>query len=84
MSAGQMQRLAIARAVLSNAPILLLDECTSALDEKTEDTVLRRIRMLPGRTTIAVTHRPAAVSLCDWRLELSNGKIQTVPVDTVQ
>ena len=84
LSEGQMQRLAIARAVLSNAPILLLDECTSALDEKTEDTVLRRIRMLPGRTTIAVTHRPAAVSLCDWRLELSNGKIQTVPVDTVQ
>lgn len=84
LSEGQAQRLAIARAVLSHAPILLLDECTSALDEKTEDTVLRRIRALPGRTTIAVTHRPAAVSLCSWRLEISNGKICAFRVDTTE
>ena len=75
LSEGQAQRLAIARAVLGGAPILLLDECTSALDEETERKVLQRLRALEGRTCIAVTHRPEAVSLCDWKLEISNGKI---------
>ena len=75
LSEGQAQRLAIARAVLGGAPILLLDECTSALDEETEKTVLRRLRELPDRTCIAVTHRPAAVELCDWQLEMNDGKI---------
>ena len=78
LSEGQVQRLAIARAVLGGAPVLLLDECTSALDEKTEDQVLRRLRALPDRTTIAVTHRPAAIALCDWRLEVGGGKIKAV------
>ena len=78
LSEGQVQRLAIARAVLGGAPILLLDECTSALDEKTEDQVLRRLRALPDRTTIAVTHRPAAIALCDWRLEVGGGKIKAL------
>lgn len=75
LSEGQIQRLAIARAVLGGAPILLLDECTSALDEQTENTVLQRLRTLPDRTCIAVTHRPAAIALCDYRLELKDGKI---------
>lgn len=78
LSEGQAQRLAIARAVLSGAPILLLDECTSALDEATEQTVLRRLKALPDHTCIAVTHRPAATALCDWRLEVSEGRINTV------
>lgn len=78
LSEGQAQRLAIARAVLGGAPILLLDECTSALDEETESVVLRRLQTLPGRTCIAVTHRPAAIALCDWRLELDGGKIRVV------
>lgn len=82
LSEGQAQRLAIARAVLGGAPILLLDECTSALDEETEATVLRRLKALPGRTCIAVTHRPAAIALCDWRLEISDGKIRTIWVDS--
>lgn len=75
LSEGQAQRLAIARAILGGAPILLLDECTSALDEETERKVLQRIRDLPDRTCIAVTHRPAATALCDWRLEVRDGKI---------
>ncbi len=75
LSEGQAQRLAIARAILGGAPILLLDECTSALDAQTENTVLQRIRELPDRTCIAVTHRPAAMELCDWRLEVGGGKI---------
>ena len=78
LSEGQAQRLAIARAVLGGAPVLLLDECTSALDEATERKVLYRLRGLPERTCIAVTHRPAAAALCDWRLEVSDGKIEAV------
>lgn len=81
LSEGQAQRLAIARAVLGGAPILLLDECTSALDEVTEQKVLRRLKDLPGRSCIAVTHRPAAAKLCDWRLEVNDGKIRAVWVD---
>ena len=65
ISEGQAQRLSIARAVLRNAPILLLDEATSALDETTEMTVLKRIREIPEKTIIAVTHRPAAKTLAD-------------------
>lgn len=78
LSEGQAQRLAIARAVLGGAPVLLLDECTSALDADTEQKVLQRIRALPDRTCIAVTHRSAAIDLCDWRLEVLDGKIRTV------
>ena len=82
LSEGQAQRLAIARAILGGAPILLLDECTSALDAETEQKVLQRIKALPGRTCIAVTHRPAAATLCDWRLEVSDGKIYAAKADT--
>jgi len=82
LSEGQAQRLAIARAVLGGAPILLLDECTSALDEQTEKIVLSRLRQLPDRTCIAVTHRSAAIDLCDWRLEVADGRIQTHWTDT--
>ena len=78
LSEGQAQRVAIARAVLGGAPVLLLDECTSALDEGLEKLVLQRLRELPDRTCIAVTHRPAAVSLCDFQLRLQDGAIQTV------
>ena len=76
LSEGQAQRLSIARAVLSDAPILLLDEATSALDAQTEQTVLGRLRQLEGKTCIAVTHRPAAVELCRWQLQLQNGKCE--------
>lgn len=75
LSEGQVQRLAIARAILSGAPILLLDEATSALDSETEQIVLERIARLPERTCIAVTHRPAALELADWRLEVANKTI---------
>lgn len=75
LSEGQSQRLAIARAILSDAPILLLDESTSALDAETELLVLRRIRTLPNRTCIAVTHRPAAIELCDWNIEMHDKKL---------
>ena len=75
LSEGQAQRLAIARAILSGAPVLLLDESTSALDAETEQIVLDRIRALPDRTCIAVTHRPAAIDLCDWIIEVRDKKL---------
>jgi len=83
LSEGQAQRLSIARAVLGGAPVLLLDECTSALDARTEQTVLERLKSLPDRTCIAVTHRSAAMDLCDWRLEVSNGRIRAAAREEV-
>ena len=71
LSEGQAQRLSLARAILSGAPVLLLDEVTSALDAATEATVLERITALPGRTCIAVTHRPAALKLADQIIEVT-------------
>ncbi len=64
-----MQRLAVARAVYSSSLALLLDECTSALDPKTEREMLDRMRNL-GRTVIVVTHRPAALEVCDRIINL--------------
>ena len=65
VSEGQAQRIAIARAVLRNAPILLLDEATSALDVETERAVLRNIvKQRPNKTCIVSTHRPSVLSMC--------------------
>ena len=64
-SEGQAQRIAIARAVLRDAPILLLDEATSALDVTTERQVLRNIiQQHPNKTCIVTTHRPSVLNLC--------------------
>ncbi len=60
LSKGQLQRLAIARAVLMERPIFLLDECTSALDAQTEDAVLQKLQQM-GKQAILVTHRPEAL-----------------------
>ena len=65
LSEGQSQRLAIARAVLRDAPILLLDEATSALDVTTERRVLRNIvNRRPNKTCIVTSHRPSVLNLC--------------------
>lgn len=71
LSEGQMQRLAVARAVYSGSPVLLLDECTSALDPKTEREMLDRMRNL-GRTVVIVTHRPAALEVCNLVISLDS------------
>lgn len=65
LSEGQIQRIAIARAIFSESPILLLDEATSALDEVTERQLLENLRGMTDRTVIIVTHRPAALSICN-------------------
>ncbi|MBQ9438063.1 MAG: ABC transporter ATP-binding protein [Lachnospiraceae bacterium] len=70
LSEGQMQRLAIARAIFSESPILLLDEATSALDAETEKRLLENLRQLTDKTVVIVTHRPAALSICDRVLHI--------------
>lgn len=65
LSEGQMQRIAIARAIFSQRPILLLDEATSALDEATEARVLDNLRSMTDKTVIIVTHRPKALEITD-------------------
>ena len=75
LSEGQIQRLAIARAVLTDAPILLLDEATSALDEKTEKQVLSNIRELKNKTCVIISHKTAAFEICDTELRIADKKI---------
>ena len=75
LSEGQRQRLAVARAILSNRPILLLDEATSALDTETESALLENLRALNDRTCLIVTHRPAALEIADNILNIEKGRI---------
>lgn len=65
LSEGQNQRLSIARAIISEAPILLLDESTSALDIETERQLLKNIRNLKSRTVIFVSHKDSTLTQCD-------------------
>lgn len=65
LSEGQAQRISIARALLCNAPILLLDESTSALDSKTEENLLKAIKSMTDKTVIIVSHKQAAFDVCD-------------------
>lgn len=65
LSEGQMQRLAIARAIFSDNPILLLDEATSALDEETECKLLENLKNMTDKTVIIVTHRRKALEICN-------------------
>lgn len=74
-SQGQIQRFAIARAIISGAPILLLDEATSALDSKTEALLLKNLSTLKNKTVIIVTHRKAALSICNKHIQLCEGRI---------
>ena len=76
-SEGQAQRLAIARAILRDAPILLLDEATSALDVATERQVLRNIiGQKPNKTCIVTTHRPTVLSLCKRVYMVKDGSVR--------
>lgn len=75
LSEGQMQRLAVARALYAACPVLLLDEATSALDEATEAQLLTNLQKEAGkRTVLIVTHRRAALALCDRVFEVRNGQ----------
>lgn len=72
LSEGQLQRLAIARAILSERPILMFDEATSALDGETERKLLTNLRALSDKTVLIITHRLAAIEVCDRRISLEN------------
>ena len=76
LSEGQAQRVAVARALLSNAPILLLDEATSALDEETEARMLRNISAMREKTCVIVTHRRAALAICDYVFQIDDGRMK--------
>ena len=75
LSEGQIQRIAIARAVLCDAPIILLDEATSALDEDTERRVLDNLKNLDNITLIIVSHKKAAASICNRRIKIKGKQI---------
>ena len=75
-SGGQRQRLAIARAILKDAPILLLDEATSALDSESERAVQDALdRLMQGRTTLVVAHRLATILSADRILVMEDGRV---------
>lgn len=78
LSEGQVQRIAIARALLFNAPIILLDEATSALDEVTESQLLNNIKTLTDKTILFITHRNTSLNVCDNVLNLSNGTFNSI------
>ena len=79
-SEGQVQRMSIARAILRDAPIIVMDEATSALDAKTEETVLANMmKAYPNRTRIITTHRPSMLQYCTrvYRINENGSLVET-------
>lgn len=75
LSEGQVQRLAIARSILAKSPVILLDEATSALDDATEREFLTNLRELKNVTCIIVSHKKAALEICNKHIQIIEGKI---------
>ena len=76
LSGGQKQRLAIARAILKNAPVVILDEATSALDNKSEKVVQQALdKLMEGRTTIVIAHRLSTIMDSDKILVINDGNV---------
>lgn len=78
LSEGQMQRIAIARAVCSGNPVLVLDEATSALDDATERQLINNLRNMTDKTILLVTHRPAMLEMCDRQIVLKENHIEVI------
>jgi ATP-binding cassette subfamily B protein len=79
LSGGERQRIALARAFLKNAPILVLDEPTSSVDLGTEAGILEALeRLMRGRTAFLISHRLRPLQLCDVRLHIEHGRLVTV------
>src|SRR5881296_2847044 len=82
LSGGQRQRIALARAFLKDSPVLILDEPTSAVDAKTERTILGAMRhLMRGRTVLVISHRPSTLERCEGLLVLESGRVvsDTIP-----
>ena len=76
LSGGQRQRLAIARAILRDAPLLLLDEATSALDAENEQLVQKGLaNLMAGRTTIVIAHRLATIQRLERIVVMDQGRV---------
>ncbi len=79
LSGGQQQRIALARAFLRDAPLLILDEPTTGLDAETVDEVLEPLaRLASSRTTVMITHDPRVLAIADRRIELRDGRFHTM------
>lgn len=79
LSGGERQRIALARAFLKDAPILILDEPTSSVDVKTEAAIMEAMgRLMRGRTTFMIAHRLSTLSICDARIEIEQGRIVAI------
>jgi ATP-binding cassette, subfamily B, bacterial len=80
LSGGERQRIAIARAFLKDAPILILDEPTSAIDNETEALIVEGIeRLMAGRTTFMIAHRLGTLRRADMILRIENGRLLPTP-----
>jgi ATP-binding cassette, subfamily B, bacterial len=76
LSGGERQRIALARAFLKDAPILILDEPTSAVDLQTEAMIMDALgRLMAGRTTFLIAHRPSTLEACDIRVTVDRGRV---------
>ena len=80
LSEGQVQRIAIARAMLSKASFLLFDEATSALDETTEKEILTNLKNLQGVTLIIISHKKSALSICNRHVSIEDGCIKEAKI----
>ena len=76
LSGGERQRIALARAFLKDAPILILDEPTSAIDVATEALIMEAMqRVMAGRTTLMIAHRLSTLEVCDARMVIEHGRL---------
>jgi ATP-binding cassette subfamily B protein len=84
LSGGERQRIALARAFLKDAPILILDEPTSSVDVRTEAAIVEAIELLmKGRTTFVIAHRPSTLRHCNVRLSVKEGRVAASASETL-
>jgi ATP-binding cassette, subfamily B, bacterial len=84
LSGGERQRISLARAFLKDAPILILDEATSAVDINTEALIVEAMgRLMSGRTTFMIAHRLSTLASCDLMLQIEDGRIARVGLPAV-